>query len=183
MQAFSFLPFPECTTKRLLLRELRPGDVSAIFSLRSSESVNKYLDRPIEPNSHQAEAFIHKIQTGVKEGTWIYWTICLKPADNLIGTVCLWNFSVEQQSAELGYELLPTYQGRGLMQEAVENTLAYGFNTLKLQKIIAGTHSENTASLRLLRKTGFNPAPRSASSDTESFLALNNWEYFQLHQG
>jgi ribosomal-protein-alanine N-acetyltransferase len=180
MPAFP-LPFFGFSTKRLMLRELRLSDVSAISRIRSDESVNKYLERPREHGLEKAEAFILKIQSGIKAGSNLYWALCLKPEDDLIGTICLWNFSEEEQSAELGFELLPEYQGRGLMQEAVEAILAHGFRTLQLDKVIACTHPQNAPSLRLLEKTGFIPSSSPASNLKESFFSFERAAYSRLH--
>jgi ribosomal-protein-alanine N-acetyltransferase len=172
MPDFPFHPFPEHRTKRLLLRELRLSDVPAISKLRSDEAVNRYLGRPREHDPAQAEAFIRKIQTAVREGHSMYWAVCLQTEEDLIGTVCLWNFMEDQQSAEIGYELLPTYQGRGLMQEAVEAVLTYAFRTLNLHQVLACTHPGNESSIKLLIKKGFRPVSDPEASLTETFYAL-----------
>ncbi len=42
----SFVPFPFLTTENYALRNLKPEDEQEIFALRSSDEINKYLDRP-----------------------------------------------------------------------------------------------------------------------------------------
>ncbi len=42
----SFTPFPFLTTENYTLRNLMPEDAQEIFALRSSDEINKYLDRP-----------------------------------------------------------------------------------------------------------------------------------------
>ncbi|MGG2024900.1 GNAT family protein [Gottfriedia sp. S16(2024)] len=78
-----------------------------------------------------------------------------KESDQLIGTICLWNFSVEQKKGEVGYELSPELQGKGIMQEAVKAVLAYGFNTLELQVIEGIVQSENQKSIQILERNKF----------------------------
>jgi hypothetical protein len=41
----SFTPFPFLTTENYALRNLKPEDEQEIFALRSSDEINKYLDR------------------------------------------------------------------------------------------------------------------------------------------
>jgi ribosomal-protein-alanine N-acetyltransferase len=67
----------------------------------------------------------------------------------------LWNISREENKAEVGYELLPDFQGKGIAQEAMLVVLDYGFNIMLLNKIEAYTHKENSASQKLLEKFGF----------------------------
>jgi ribosomal-protein-alanine N-acetyltransferase len=41
----SFTPFPFLTTENYSLRNLMPADEQEIFALRSSDEINKYLNR------------------------------------------------------------------------------------------------------------------------------------------
>ena len=74
----------------------------------------------------------------------------------MIGTVCLWNFSLDNKIAEIGYELIPDYQKKGFMTEAVNSVVNFAFNHLKLDKIEAYTHKENENSKKLLLTSNFN---------------------------
>src|ERR1700746_1033185 len=65
-------------TTRLLLRQLKETDVSAIYSLRSNEQVNQFIDRPTAKNPEEAKAFIQKISDGIAENKSYYWGITLK---------------------------------------------------------------------------------------------------------
>lgn len=57
--------------------------------------------------------------------------------------------------AEIGYDLSPQYQGRGLMTEALHAMLEHGFDVLKLHRIEAFIYVENMPSMRLLERLGF----------------------------
>ncbi len=155
MPTLRFSPFPLLTTARLILRQLSPSDAGAIFVLRSDEQVNRYLDRPACRSLEEAEAFVEKINAGIRQDKSLYWAICLRENPLLIGTICLWNFSEDGQTAELGYELSPAVQGRGIMSEAVGCVLKYVFGALGLQNVEAFTQEENAPSKNLLRVHGF----------------------------
>src|SRR3982751_1592761 len=116
---FSFTPFPVLTTTRLLLRRLSIDDAPEIFALRSDPIVNKYLERIKARSIEDAVDFIKKINFGIDADQSIYWAISFKGELGLIGTICLWNFSDEENKAEIGYELLPSYHGKGIMHEAL----------------------------------------------------------------
>src|SRR5690348_17193471 len=117
MPAISFTPFPVLLTERLLLRELNWNDAQDIFLLRSNDAVNKYLNRPKAKTIEDAIDFIKKINFVVRANQSIFWAICLQHEVHLSGTICLWNFSDEENKAEVGYELLPQFQGKGIIQE------------------------------------------------------------------
>jgi [ribosomal protein S5]-alanine N-acetyltransferase len=157
MVPVKFTPFPVITTQRLILRRLNIKDTKEIMMLRSDEQVNKFIDRPKSIDLTEAKQFIEKIDKGINNNEWIYWAITLKDDDTLIGTICLWNISVENDTAEIGYELHPDFQGNGIMKEAIPKIIEYGFNKMKLEIITAFTHPGNNRSTNLLMKYNFLP--------------------------
>ena len=150
-----FTPFPVLKTERLTLRQLSVNDDKEIFALRSDKQVNKYLDREPSNTIEDARKFIHKIEEVVKQNKGIYWAITLTNNDKLVGTICLFNFSNENDQAEIGYELLPAFQGQGIMQEATSKVIAFALDVIGLKAIEAYTHRENESSSKLLEKFNF----------------------------
>ena len=151
----NFTPFPVLKTERLTLRQLRSSDDKEIFALRSNDHVNKYLDRKPSKSIDDAKNFIHTINDNIQRNESIYWAITLNGSDKLIGTICLFDFSDDNLKAEIGYELLPDFQGKGIMQEAASKVIYFGFQHIGLNSIEAYTHSENQNSTRLLEKFNF----------------------------
>lgn len=147
--------FPILQTERLILRKIKDSDAQSIFNLRSNENISKYINRNTQVNIQEAVDFITKMNEGIENNTWFIWAITLKPYDELIGTICFWNFSYDCKTAEIGYEIHPDYQGKGLMQEALNSIIQYGFEILDLETIDAFTHYENNSSINLLNKLKF----------------------------
>jgi [ribosomal protein S5]-alanine N-acetyltransferase len=155
MQQMGLDNFPNLSTTRLTLRQLQPSDEREIFSLRSNPEVNKHLDRDPANTLEDAADFINKILTLTKDKQTFYWAICLKENPKLIGTICYFNRSAQNESAEIGYELHPFYQGRGIMQEAMSVVIPFGFEVMQLKLIIACPSEDNLSSIKLLEKDGF----------------------------
>jgi len=151
----SSTPFPTLTSHRLVLRKLVLRDAPALLQLRSDKSVNKYLDRPKTVTIAEAEAFVEKIDGLLANKESFYWAINLKERSTLVGAIGLWKFEPEKNLAEIGYELSPVCQGLGLMQEAIEQVIAYGFNTLQLKIITALPNPNNEKSVNLLKRNNF----------------------------
>ncbi len=151
----NFSPFPVLKTNRLLLRQLKDSDCETIFYLRSNETVNEFVKRAKAESIEDALLFITKIKKAVSKNESIYWCITLKSNPYLIGTICLWNFSEDKKTAEVGYDLHPDFQQKGIMNEAIQSVLNYGFNTLKLEIIEAYTQNNNKNSIKLLEKNNF----------------------------
>lgn len=157
MLDINFSPFPTLTTERLILRQLNIKDANEIMILRSDERVNEFIDRPKSIDISDAEKFIAKIEKGIANNEWIYWIITLKEGDILIGTICYWNITVENDMAEIGYELHPHFQGKGFMQEAISKIIEFGFGKMKLKVITAVLHAGNNKSIKVLLKNNFMP--------------------------
>lgn len=174
----NFTPFPILTTERLTLRQLSIDDKESIFELRSDKEINKYLDRQVSTTIEDAINFINRINDNSKNNNSIYWVITLTKTGTFVGTICLFDFSYEKNSCEIGYELMTKFQGQGIMKEATEKVIDYVFQTLQFQKIVAFTHSGNQKSTKLLTKFNF---IKSIEADEENagfnsfILTRSNW--------
>ena len=149
------MKFSTLTTERLFLRELRLADAAEIFRLRSDPSVNQFVDRPRAVTIDDATDFIHKIIGIIANNEGLFWAITLIGEEKLIGAVVYWNVEPEIDKAEIGYELLPEYQGKGIVSEAVSKVLEFGFEELKFKIITADPKKGNMASISLLERLQF----------------------------
>lgn len=142
-------------TERLQLKEIGESNVEDILKIRSNEIINQFVQRNSPKNNYDALQFILTIKENTRNNQTFYWGISLKDQPNLIGTICLWNFSEDRKVAEVGYELLPDYHRKGMMSEALSAVLNFGFNDLHLQEIVAMTNKFNENSKRILLKHDF----------------------------
>jgi len=160
-----FTSFPVLTTVRLTLRQLSIDDRQNIFALRSDTEINKYLEREPSKTIEDAINFINKVNDNIKKNNSLYWVITLTKTKTFVGTICLFNFSNETNSCEIGYELMIEFQGQGIMKEAMEKVIDYAFQALQFQKMVALTHKGNQNSIKLLTKFNF---LQSSEADKEN---------------
>jgi ribosomal-protein-alanine N-acetyltransferase len=151
----SFTPFPILTTERLTLRKLEIADEQEIFTLRSDNEINKFLNRERAKTIDDARSFINKINENINKNDSVYWAINFSDKNKLIGTICLFGFSDENDQCEIGYELLTNFQGQGIMSEALKKVIDYAFNIIKVKKIEAFFHRDNQNSIKLLQNFSF----------------------------
>jgi len=142
-------------TDRLILRILSELDAEEIFSIRRNAMINQFLERNPPKNNFEALDFILEIKKKSSANEIVFFGISIQEYPKLVGTICLWNFSADRKTAELGYELLPEFHGKGIMSEAVDFLLDHGFNHLNLNKIEAFTKKNNLNSIKLLEKSKF----------------------------
>ena len=87
----------------------------------------------------------------------------------MVGRINLSVLGSDRKAAELGYRIGESYTNLGYASEAVRLVLDKAFKTYDLNKIIAGTATDNMASKRVLLKNGF-----TFSRIIENDLQINN---------
>ena len=168
-----FQPFPSIQSERLFLRRVLESDGAVILFLRSDKLVTKYIQRPEHRQTKSlsdAVGFIKELDGYLEADQSITWGITLKGTSEIIGTICLWNFSKDRKQAEVGYDLIPRFQRKGIMSESLKSVLAFGFEHLKLELIEAYTHKENESSKRLLLNNQFKLSTEKKDEHDESNL-------------
>jgi ribosomal-protein-alanine N-acetyltransferase len=148
--------YPKLQTARLVLRFLRMEDADFIFKEWSDPAVTYYM-RDEEPlkSREQAKEFLSPLQTPEEIPNSKWWGIELKADGRLIGTCGYFRWDKQHHRAEIGYDLCPDVWGQGLMPEALQALIRYGFEEMDLNRIEATTHTENLRSGRVLTKLGF----------------------------
>jgi len=152
---YVFLPFPNIETPLLHLRRLRREDASDLFEMRSDLRMHEHTDTSPDNTPEESLVYIDKMNRGVDEGRWVIWAIEHKGTGAVIGTISIWNFDSGGNSGELGYGLIPSFQGQGLMKESLLAVTDYGFKHLHLQTMEAYTDEQNHSSSRVLEACGF----------------------------
>ncbi|WP_291099934.1 MULTISPECIES: GNAT family N-acetyltransferase [unclassified Flavobacterium] len=155
MLTIDFTPFPNVETERLQLRRVVKEDVNEIFALRSNEQTMKYIPRPLAKTKEDALGHIAMIDEKIENNEGINWAITLKNSPKLIGIIGHYRIKPEHYRAEIGYMLLPKYHGKGIITEAINYVVNYGFEIMKLHSIEAIIDPENFASAKVLQKNGF----------------------------
>ena len=151
-----FAPFPELKTARLILRRIRNSDAPAILAMRSDEQVMNYIDKEPMKDISESIALIQLINDAVDNNSGINWAIAFSDdPDTQIGTIGFWRIIPQHYRAELGYMLQKEHWKKGIMHEAIQAVIAYGFGALKLHSIEAHINPGNQASAGILEKSGF----------------------------
>lgn len=170
---------PVIETSRLSLRPVSLEDEEEIFFLRSDKEVGKYIARNLQNTTDEAKDFILARLEDLIAHKISFWAITFKGERPLIGTICLWNFTENNTVAEVGYDLMPMYQKQGIMNEAMNAVLNFGFNRLKFQRIEAFTQKENERSKSLLLKNKFvlHPSRIDEGFPENIIFELNNLDF------
>ena len=151
--------FPERTTARLLLTEIRPSDGADVLRLFSDPRVVEHYDLEALTALSQAEALIQRFRERCDSGAGIRWAIRPQGSNELIGTCGFNTWTPRTRSAVVGYDLRPDRWGEGLASEALAEIVAYAFSGRlpcgELNRIEADTVPGNLRSERVLTRLGF----------------------------
>ena len=152
---FDLENFPLLRTERLLLREITLEDAPAVFAFRSDPEVQRY-NGGVLTRLEQAADLIRQLAAGYQEQTMLEWGVTLQGGDgSVIGLFGYANWAQIHRRAEIGYCLRSDHWRQGIGSEALHAIIAFGFDSMDLNRIHACPHLENVASTRLLEKLGF----------------------------
>ncbi len=153
-QRYANLPWEILTTKRCVVREMAPEDVSALYEVYADESITKYTE-PLFPEYEDeleyTRNYIDKVYSYFGFGTWV---IVNKEDGKIIGRAGF-NYREGYEEPELGYVIGKQYQNKGYATEVCEAILEYGYGELGFDRVSAFSHKDNIPSLRLLIRLGF----------------------------
>ena len=140
-------------TERLFLRKITLNDKEDLFKLHSHPDVQMYTGEPVVESMEEIEeAILIRIEDYKKYG-YGRWATFLKNEMKFVGWAGL-AYLPEFDEIDLGYRILPEFWGLGIATEASRAILNYGFDSLKIKKIIAIAFKENRASIRVMEKVG-----------------------------
>lgn len=146
--------FPLIETERLLLQPMEAGHIDFVFQHFSDPEINRYIldDEPVQ-TMEQAQEIVDFYVPPRK--SYNRWVLTLKTYLTPIGTCGFHKWDQRNHHAEIGYDLGTTYWHKGYMTEALQAVLQHGFEKMELNRIEAIVYPENTASLRVLERLGF----------------------------
>jgi ribosomal-protein-alanine N-acetyltransferase len=148
---------PVIKTNRLSLRPFEMSDVNTLHRILSDGDILQYFPDPKAPSKTRVKSIIEKQldHWGVHGFGW--WAVEPLNWHEMIGW-CGLRYLDETDEVEVAYLLGRNYWRQGLATEAARASLNFGFDELKLEKIIAIVHPENLASRRVLEKLGMGNA-------------------------
>lgn len=142
-------------TPRLILRELTPEDYQDFFDLNNDPEVVRYVGDGAFASLNAAKKFLENYDQYEKYGMG-RWAVILKPDNEFTGW-CGLKFQPELSESgevDLGYRFFRKYWGQKIATESAKASVAFGFNTLGLKRIVGRVMSGNNASVKVLENCG-----------------------------
>lgn len=146
---------PTIEASRVHLRHLEVTDIDSLFEIFSDREALRYWSSPPFKTRAEAEKLLAEIHECFEQKNLFQWGIAQKPNNKIIGTSTLFHLDEKNQRAEIGYALNRQYWGNGFVTEALTALFDFAFEELNLHRIEADVDPQNTASIRVLERLGF----------------------------
>ena len=146
---------PTLETERLRLRLFEQKDIDDVYEYCSDDEVTKYMPFDTYKGRQDAVDRINFcLDSYEKIERPILWAIEYKENSKLIGGIDFVKWDEKANSAEIGYILNRNYWNKGIMTEAVNEVIAFGFNKMNLNRIEISCDERNIGSSRVMEKCG-----------------------------
>ncbi len=145
----------EINTQRLILRKLTPEVYAYLFSSMENDQIIEYLQlSDYQQLLKEKEKLAHGISTYNR--SFVYFLIFEKVTQTFIGSCGFHTWYIDHFRAEIGYSILnDRFKNMGIMSEAIETIISYGFDKMNLNRIEALVGPTNIPSLKLMNKFNF----------------------------
>ena len=141
-------------TKRLYIRPFRTEDADELHEIFGDSRVMERIPGGPSPTLQETKGRLAKIIEHQEKNGFSLWALIDKEKGNLIGNCGLILVEGRGPEIELSYDIAYEFWGRGYATEAARECLRFGFENLKLDRIIALTYSDHIASRRVMENIG-----------------------------
>jgi len=158
-------------TNRMILREFMINDLEDFHTLETNEEVLKYLTNYPKRTLEDSKDLLTMVMAQYRNFKTGRLAMIDKSTHGFIGW-CGIKFNNHKRHTyenfyDLGYRIHPNFWGNGLATEASAACLNYGLNELEILKINAIVNAQNTQSLKVISKVGFNYKESFLEDETE----------------
>lgn len=148
------IEYKEFETDRLLIKPTSVGDAEFIYQLMNTPKFTKYVgDRNIKSIEDAENYICIKMLPQLNELGYSNYSLIRKSDDSKVGTCGLYDRD-GLDGIDIGFGLLPEYEGLGYAYEATNRLKKAAFEEFEIEEIKAITSKENISSQRLLEKLG-----------------------------
>jgi RimJ/RimL family protein N-acetyltransferase len=173
----------EIETDRLRLRPFAAEDLDALHRLWNDPQMRKFLWDDTAVDREQTAAEIERSCMSFVEHGFGYWLVSTRSQPSVLG-FCGLRHCGDPPEVEVLYGIDSMQWKLGLATEAAAAVLRYGFESLALERILAGADAPNAASFRVMEKLGMHFLRRTGEGDgailhyavsRQDFRALQGW--------
>jgi RimJ/RimL family protein N-acetyltransferase len=147
-------------TERLLLRPWREDDREPFAAMNADQAVMEYF--PATLTGARSDALAERIDSDIQRLGYGFWAAEIPgeaPFIGFIGLVATDDDMPFAPAIEVGWRLARAHWGKGLASEGARAAVAFGFDELGLEQIVALTAVANVRSRRVMERLGMRHDP------------------------
>jgi RimJ/RimL family protein N-acetyltransferase len=133
----------------VVLRPLELADAEALFAAHSDDETHHYWSGPAHKSVDETRASIADTLALKGAHAWVI----TESGGEALGRIVI--LAPREGVGEIGIMMRPEATGRGLASKAVQLVVDYAFNALGLHRIAADIDPDNTSSVSLFLRAGF----------------------------
>lgn len=137
----------------ILLRALEPEDLEFLFKIENNTAFWEVSGTKTPFSKYLLKQYIANSHMDIYEAKQL--RMVIETQQKPIGLVDLFDFEPQHQRAGIGILIDSDYQHKGFASLALELMLDYSFTILQLHQVYANIETNNTASIQLFTKAGF----------------------------
>jgi [ribosomal protein S5]-alanine N-acetyltransferase len=148
-------PFYVIETQRLGLRNWSEADRMPFTQMNGDPEVMQFFPKTLSPR--ESLESLHRIHLHFEKNKFGLLVVEHKESGQFMGFTGFQIPGFESfftPAVEIGWRFKKQYWGQGFATEAARACLDYGFETLKLKKIVSFTATQNKASENLMKRIG-----------------------------
>lgn len=140
--------------EHIYLRALEPTDLEFLYQLENNETVWEVSNTNTPYSKYVLKQYLDNAHRDIYEVKQLRLAICSE--EKLIGFIDMFDFEPKHRRVGLGIVIASEKDRRkGVASEAIQLVCNYGFTHLNLHQFYANISVDNTTSIRLFEKLGF----------------------------
>jgi len=142
------------TQKKVSLKVATMDDSEFVYSIMTSKEYKQYFPlNLIATNLEDQKRKLRHLIAQMQNGNGAYFIILF--GKEKVGILDLYKIDRKNKRAAIGYGLDKNYWGKGIATTALKKALLYAKEKEKIHALSAYVHPKNTASQKVLKKSGF----------------------------
>lgn len=141
--------------QHIYLRAIEPKDLQFLYELENNTDIWEISGTTTPYSRHVLGKYLENAHLDIYEMKQLRLCICTYE-DELLGLIDLFDFDPKNHRAGVGIIVLQgEHRNKGIGTEAIALLCGYAFSTLQMRQLYANILEDNTASIHLFEKLGF----------------------------
>lgn len=160
-------------TDRLILREFSTTDAEFILTLVNTPTWQQFIgDKNVHSIEDAEQYLIDGPLNSYRENGFGLWLVLLKGSNKPIGMCGLVKRDY-LENVDIGFALMPDYEGLGYGFEMADATIKHSRNNLQISLVVAITDVNNSSSIKILNKLGLHFERNVISAEGDEVLLFS----------